>query len=63
MGKDGKNAKRYTTTFTKEQFAALERIADANKVTVTWLIRRAVDHLIDSVDGAAGGPMLPFDVR
>ena len=27
MGKDGKNAKRITTTFTKEQGEALERIA------------------------------------
>ncbi len=63
MGKDGKNAKRITTTFTKEQFAALERIADTNKVNVTWLIRRAVDRLIEQVDGVAGGPMLPFDIR
>lgn len=63
MGRDGKNAKRQTTTFTKEQFAALERIAATNKVSVTWLIRRAVDHLIEQVDSGAGGPVLPFDIR
>lgn len=63
MGKDGKNAKRITTTFTKEQHAALQRIAESNKVDVTWLIRRAVDRLIEQVDGGSGGPLLPFDFR
>lgn len=63
MGRDGRNAKRQTTTFTKEQFAALERIAEANKVSVTWLIRRAVDHLIEQVDHGAAAPLLPFDFQ
>jgi hypothetical protein len=63
MGKDGKNAKRITTTFTKEQHAALVRIADANKVDVAWLIRRAVDRFIEQVDGDTGGPLLPFNFR
>ena len=60
MGKDGKNAKRITTTFTKEQGEALERIARENKVEVAWLIRRAVDRLIED---AEGGPLLPFDFK
>ena len=63
MGKDGKNAKRITTTFTKEQHASLLRIADANKVDVAWLIRRAVDRFIEQVDGDAGSPLLPFDIH
>jgi hypothetical protein len=60
MGKDGRNAKRITTTFTKEQGEALERIAKTNKVDVAWLIRRAVDRLVED---AEGGPLLPFDTK
>ena len=58
MGKDGQNAKRITTTFTKEQGEALARIAKENKVKVAWLINRAVDDLIEK---AQGGPLLPFN--
>jgi len=57
MGKDGKNAKRITTTFTLDQGKALERIAKENKLDVAWLIRKAVDDLIEK---AQGGPLLPF---
>ncbi|MEO5338170.1 MAG: ribbon-helix-helix domain-containing protein [Magnetospirillum sp. WYHS-4] len=57
MGKDGKNARRITTTFTVEQREALERISKANKVEIAWLIKRAVDDLIEK---AEGGPLLPF---
>ena len=60
MGKDGRNAKRITTTFTKDQGEALERIAKENRVDVAWVIRRAVDDLIEK---AQGGPLLPFDMK
>jgi len=60
MGKDGKNAKRITTTFSIEQADALERIAKVNRVEIPWLIRRAVDGLIEE---AEGGPLLPFDQK
>ena len=63
MGKDGKNSKRITTTFTREQHDALQRIANAHRVDVAWLIRRAVDRFIEQVDGDAGSPLLPFDFR
>ncbi|MEE3626405.1 CopG family transcriptional regulator [Nitrospirillum sp. BR 11752] len=58
MGKDGRNAKRITTTFTKAQHESLLRIAEKNGVDVAWLIRRAVDRLIEDADG---GPLLPLD--
>lgn len=63
MGKDGKNAKRVTVTFTKDQHQALLRIGEANKVDVAWLVRRAVDRFIEQVDGEAASPLLPFNIR
>lgn len=62
MGKDGKNAKRVTITFTKDQYSALQRIAEANKVDVAWLVRRSVDRFIEQVDGDAASPLLPFSI-
>ena len=58
MGKDGKDAERITTTFSKVQTSSLRRLAARENVAVPWLIRRAVDRLIEELDG---GPMLPFD--
>lgn len=58
MGKDGKDAVRITTTFSKAQAASLARLAARENVKVPWLIRRAVDRLIEELDG---GPMLPLD--
>ena len=63
MGKDGKNAKRVTITFTKDQHLALQRIAEAHKVEVAWLVRRAVDRFVEQVDGDATSPLLPFNIR
>lgn len=63
MGKDGKNAKRVTITFTKDQHQALQRIADTHKVEVAWLVRRAVDRFIEQVDGDPASPLLPFTIR
>ena len=57
MGKDGKDAARVTVTFTKSQLAELERIAERERVKVPWLVRRAVDDLIEK---ALGGPLLPL---
>lgn len=60
MGREGKDAARVTVTLTKAQRAELQRIARANGVTESWLIRRAVERLIEQ---AAGGPLLPLDFR
>lgn len=60
MGKDGKDAERVTTTLTKSQHDALERLARKNGVKIAWLVRRAVERLIEQ---AEGGPLLPFDFK
>jgi hypothetical protein len=60
MGKDGRDAVRVTTTFTRQQHAELERIASQNGVKVAWLVRRAVERLIAQ---ANGGTQLPLDLR
>lgn len=57
MGKDGKDAVRVTTTLTKEQKIELERLASAEGVKVAWLVRRAVERLLED---ANGGPLLPL---
>jgi hypothetical protein len=59
LGKDGKDAWRVTTTLTRVQKDELERIAAKEGVKVAWLVRRAVERLIDQ---ASGGPMLPLDL-
>jgi hypothetical protein len=58
VGKDGRNAERVTTTLSRKQKAELERLANAQGVKVAWLVRRAVEKLLEE---AAGGPMLPLD--
>lgn len=58
MGKQAADSMRVTTTLTRQQHVELERLAKRNDVTVAWLVRRAVDRLIEQ---ASGGPMLPFD--
>lgn len=60
MGKEGKDASRVTVTLTKRQRAALQRIAQANGVTESWLVRRAIERLIEQ---AEGGPLLPLDFK
>jgi hypothetical protein len=57
MGKDGKDATRLTVTFSKAQAVALTRLAERENVKVPWLIRRAVDRLVED---AQGGPLLPL---
>lgn len=58
MGKDGRDAARVTTTLTRGQKVELDRIAKRQGVKAAWLVRRAVERLIEQ---ANGGPMLPLD--
>jgi hypothetical protein len=60
MGDEGKDSCRITATVTRSQADTLKRLADANGVTLSWLVRRAVDRLIEQ---AEGGPLLPLDIR
>ncbi|WP_418115928.1 ribbon-helix-helix domain-containing protein [Xanthomonas oryzae] len=50
MANDGKNSVRVTTTLTRQQHADLDHIAEQNGVKVAWLVRRAVENLIESAD-------------
>ena len=50
MGKDGKNSVRLTTTLSRAQCASLERLARQHSVAVSWLLRRAVERLIEHPD-------------
>ena len=59
MGKDGSDSVRVTTTLTRQQHADLERIAEQNGVKVAWLVRRAVERLIEQ----AHGPLFSLDLR
>jgi len=58
LGKDGRDAERVTTTLSRRQKAELDRLAEAEGVKVAWLVRRAVEQLLEQ---KAGGPMLPLD--
>ena len=60
MGRDGKDATRVTTTLTRQQHAELERLAERNGVKVAWLVRHAVEKLIE---GSEGEPMLSLENR
>lgn len=59
MVKDSRNTVRVTTTLTRHQHASLERIAEQNGVKVAWLVRRAVENLIEQ----AQGPLFSLDLR
>lgn len=58
MGKDGRDAERVTTTLTRAQKLELDRVALREGVKVAWLVRRAVERLLDE---ASGGRLLPLD--
>lgn len=59
MGKDGRDAVRVTTTFNRQQYAELERIAKENGVAIAWLVRRAAEKLIEQ----ANGGQLPLNLH
>ena len=50
---------RTTATFTAEQNRLLKAMAERQKVSVSWLIRHAVDRLIEE---ESRGLQLPFDM-
>lgn len=60
MGKDGKDARRVTTTLSRAQKRELEGLALREGVKVAWLIRRAVDVYLNS---ERGGPLLPLTLE
>jgi len=47
VGRDGANAYRVTTTLTREQHEALERLARDTGVKVAWLVRRGVVLILE----------------
>lgn len=59
VGAEGKDAERVTTTLSRAQKAELERLAKKEGVKVAWLVRRAVERLLEQ---ANGGPLLPLDL-
>lgn len=56
MGRDGKNSVRMTATLTKDILAELERLAERDGVSVSWLLRKGAEMLIER---ANDGPLLP----
>ena len=56
MGHDGKDSLRRTATLTKSQVAELNRIAQRDGVSVSWLLRKGVEQLLER---ANDGPLLP----
>jgi hypothetical protein len=57
MGKDGKDACRISVTFTRQQYAEIERLSKKQGMTKSWFVRRAAERLIELEDG---GPRLPL---
>jgi len=59
VGKDGRDAHRVSVTLARAHHAELDRIAKKYGVTVSWLVRRAAERLIEQEQG---GPLLPLDL-
>jgi predicted DNA-binding ribbon-helix-helix protein len=59
MENDSRDSVRVTTTLTRQQHADLEHIAERNGVKVAWLVRRAVENLIQQ----AQGPLFSLNLR
>lgn len=53
-----KETVRITATLLNDQHERLEKLAKKNKVSVAWIVRRAVDRLIKEIDD---GLKLPFE--
>lgn len=47
MGKDGAEARRVTTTLSRETKDQLERLAEREHLSESWLVRRAVEQFLD----------------
>jgi hypothetical protein len=60
MGTSAPDAYRVTTTLSQAQRRELEQLAVANDVPVAWLIRRAVERMLEQAKGA---PLLPLDFK
>lgn len=58
MGSSAPDTYRVTTTLTQAQRRELEHLAKSNSVKVAWLIRRAVERMLEQ---AKGSPLLPLD--
>jgi hypothetical protein len=58
MASDG-HMERVTVTLTKEQVLALRGLAAKNRVAVAWLVRYAVEKLLESGEAV----QLPLDLR
>ena len=57
MGQDGRDASRITTTLTRLQRTEVARIAKQHGVKEAWLVRHAVQRLIDEANRGT----LPLD--
>lgn len=58
MGKDGQNSTRVTVTLSRHDKAELDRLSKKHGVSAAWLVRRAIERLIEQSNG---GPMLPLE--
>lgn len=61
MGKDGKNAARLTTTLTQQQYRALESLGQKYDVKMAWLLRKAVERLIEQEESERS--LVPSDLQ
>jgi metal-responsive CopG/Arc/MetJ family transcriptional regulator len=57
MGKDGKGACRVSVTFTRQQYAEIDRLSKKQGLSMSWFVRRATERFIEQENG---GPMLPL---
>ena len=39
---------RFSVSLSKSHHAALERLADTNDVSISWLVRKAIERLLES---------------
>lgn len=55
---DTKGSIRVSATLPSNHYEALVSLAEKKKVSLAWLVRHAVEKLLEEADG---GPRLPFD--
>lgn len=55
MGKDGADSIRVTTTLSRQRHDELQKRAREDGVKVAWLVRRAVERLLDIEEAAPLG--------